>query len=58
MMMIINDAQCKLVEIEICHSVHKVRIKCFKLKVREGRRAAHFPKLCVFLDYNAISEHM
>ena len=29
-----------------------------RLKVREGRRAANFLKLCVFLDYTAISEHM
>ena len=30
----------------------------YGLKVREGRRAANFPKLCVFLDYTAISEHI
>ena len=28
------------------------------VKVREGRRAANFPKLWVFLDYTAISEHI
>ena len=29
-----------------------------EFKVREGRRAANCPKLCVFLDYTAISEHI
>ena len=28
------------------------------VKVREGRRAANFLKLCVFLHYTAISEHI
>ena len=28
------------------------------LKVREGRRAANFPKLCLFFDYTAISVHI
>ena len=28
------------------------------IKVREGRRAAIFLKLCVFLHYTAISEHI
>ena len=28
------------------------------LKVREGRWAADFPRLCVFLNISAISEHI
>ena len=36
----------------------KVLIACEGLKVREGRRAGDFPRLCVFLDYTAISEHI
>ena len=28
----------------------------FGIKVREGRRAADFPKLCVFLNNTVISE--
>ena len=28
------------------------------IKVREGRRAATFLKLCMFLHYTAISEHI
>ena len=27
-------------------------------KVREGRRSADYTKLCVILDYAAISEHI
>ena len=27
------------------------------LKVRQGRRAANFPKLCVFLYYTTVSGH-
>ena len=30
----------------------------FTFKVREGRRAADFPELCVFLNNTAISKHI
>ena len=43
----------------LCNTLLKVLLKCFlKVKVTEGRRAAEFPKLCVFLDYLAIYENI
>ena len=41
----------------VCRPMYQtMKLSKLSLKVREGRRAADFPKLCVFLNITAISE--